>query len=115
MKIDDLKKWKQRQRKELEKQLAENKSIAANIKVEDSTTLQNDNYDKYIEKLEEMMDLYQTGNIAFVKFLMKNFFLLDLEEARKIARSQNSNSNLVMTEIGDQLSEREKRIGKFIC
>ncbi len=74
MKIDDLKKWKQRQRKDLEKQLAENKRDAANIKVEDSTTLQNDNYDKYIEKLEEMMDLYQTGKISFGENFLKKFF-----------------------------------------
>jgi len=96
-KIEDLKKWKQRQRKDLEKQLAENKKMSANMKIDDSTTLQTDNYDKYIEKLEEMMNLYQA----------------DLEEARKVARDQNSSSNLVMSEIGDQLSERENRIAEL--
>jgi phage pi2 protein 07 len=94
--ISDLKKWKRHQRKELERNLAENKRLSTPISNENESVVikQDDSYDQYIQKLEEMMNLYKT----------------DLDEARKISRSHDSDYEKIMQDIGNKLSEREERI-----
>jgi len=58
-----LKKWKHRQKKELERKLLENKNLETSLNEKELSYVEDDSYDKYIQKLEEMMELYRKGDI----------------------------------------------------
>lgn len=109
--MDDLKKWKRNQKKELERKLAENKKdLEPVIDNRELSEDQKDSYEQYIQKLEEMMDLYRIGNNININY---NNMEIDLDEARMLARSHDSNHNNIIRDIGEKISQREQRISIF--